>query len=78
MKNGHETTMKSPDQYRHFAQMCRLIARNGSIEGPKDEILEMAETWERLADGTQDVLRRGPLIGTSQEGIDLYRFLEAL
>ena len=78
MRNGRETTMKTPDQYRHFAHMCRSIARAEAIDASKEEILEMASTWERLADGTQDVLRRGPLIGTSQEGIDLYRFLEGL
>ena len=50
MKNVREVTMRSPDQYRHFALTCRLIAQEEALDGSKEEMLEMAETWEKLAD----------------------------
>ena len=52
--------MKKASEYRQHAEECRVLA-NGTAPGPhRDQLLEMARTWDRLADERSDFVRRHP------------------
>ena len=51
--------MKKASEYRSHAEECRQLA--GIMEGEqKQQLLEMAATWERLAQERADLVRRHP------------------
>ena len=41
--------MKKASEYRHHAEECRALA-NGMAGEQRDQLLEMAATWEKLGD----------------------------
>ena len=51
--------MKRASDYRQHAQECRLLASNMDGEH-KAQLVEMAATWDRLADERDELLRRHP------------------
>lgn len=67
--------MKKASEYRSHADECRQLA--GIMEGEqKQQLLEMAATWERLADERSELVRRHPelaLRGEHHEEADLRR-----
>ena len=40
---------KRAEEYRHLAQGCRSVARTLSTREARNDMLEMADQWERLA-----------------------------
>ena len=42
--------MKKAEEYRQNAKECRDLTRGMEAGEQRDQLLEMAETWERLAE----------------------------
>ena len=42
-------SVKKASEYRQHAEECRALARRMPDGDPRDQLLRMAETWERLA-----------------------------
>ena len=58
--------MKKASDYRVHAEECRALARN--MQGDqRDQLLEMAATWERLAGDRSDFIRRHPELASKDE-----------
>lgn len=51
--------MKKASEYRKHAEECRTLARGVTGE-QRDQLLEMAATWERLAEERADFIRKHP------------------
>jgi hypothetical protein len=51
--------MKKASEYRQHAEECRALA-NGMTGEQREQLLEMAATWERLADERANLIRRHP------------------
>ena len=51
--------MKKASEYRQHAEECRQLAKG--IQGEqRDRLLDMAATWENLANERSDLIRRHP------------------
>jgi hypothetical protein len=62
--------MKKASEYRQHAEECRILARGMDRGVHRDQLLEMAETWERLAAERSELVARHPelaLHGEAQE-----------
>ncbi len=62
--------MKKASEYRLHAQECRALANAMDHGDQRDQLLEMAATWERLAEERSELVRRNPemaLTGEHQE-----------
>lgn len=58
--------MKKASEYRKHAAECRLLA--SGMEGEqRDQLLEMAATWDRLAEERSDLVRRHPDLALAGE-----------
>ncbi|WP_165842755.1 hypothetical protein [Phenylobacterium deserti] len=58
--------MKKASEYRKHAEECRHLA--ASMEGEqRAQLLEMAVTWERLAEERSELLRRRPAADRSKD-----------
>jgi hypothetical protein len=54
--------VKKASEYRKHAEECRTLARQVP-EGPqRDQLLEMARTWEALADDRDALVQKHPEI----------------
>ncbi len=65
--------MKKASEYRLHAQECRSLANAMDQGDQRDQLLEMAATWERLADERSELIRKNPdlaLTGEHQEELD--------
>lgn len=52
--------MKKASEYRKHAEECRALARHVP-EGPqRDQLLEMARTWDALADDRDALVQKHP------------------
>ncbi|HEX2552166.1 MAG TPA: hypothetical protein VHL98_00595 [Microvirga sp.] len=52
--------MKKASEYRQHAEECRVMA-NQSKPGPqRDQLLEMARTWDKLAEERSELIRKHP------------------
>jgi hypothetical protein len=51
--------LKKASEYRQHATECRALAA-GMSEDQRDQLLEMAATWERLAEERVELVRRHP------------------
>ncbi len=59
--------MKKASEYRTHAVECRDLA--ASMDGEqREQLLEMAATWERLASERSDLVRRHPELALDGEG----------
>lgn len=58
--------MKKASEYRRHAEECRTLAKGMSGE-QRDQLLEMAATWERLAEERADLVRRHPELAVDGE-----------
>jgi hypothetical protein len=59
--------MKKGSEYRQHAQECRALANKMEQGEHRDQLLRMAETWERLADDRDALIRRHPEIAQPGE-----------
>ena len=51
--------MKKASEYRQHAEECRLLAQG--VQGEqRDQLIEMAATWEKLAQDRADLIQRLP------------------
>ena len=53
-------TMKKASQYRQHAEECRVLARGADSENLREQLLIMAETWERLAREREELVIKHP------------------
>lgn len=51
--------MKKASEYRQHAEECRALAQGMQGE-QRDQLIEMAATWEKLAKDRADLIRRHP------------------
>ena len=52
--------MKKASEYRQHAEECRTLAMAMDHGEQRDQLLEMAATWDRLAADRSDLIRRNP------------------
>jgi hypothetical protein len=52
--------MKKASEYRQHADECRAMADQTKPGPQRDQLLEMARTWDKLADERSDLIRRHP------------------
>ena len=50
-------TLKVAD-YRKHAEECRRLAKGAGADHIRDELLKMAENWDKLAEGREKHLAR--------------------
>jgi hypothetical protein len=58
--------MKKASEYRQHAAECRALARQMQGE-QRDQLLEMARTWDQLAADRSELVRRHPELALSGE-----------
>jgi hypothetical protein len=58
--------MKKASEYRKHAEECRALAKGVAGE-QRDQLLEMAATWERLAAERAELIRRHPELALAGE-----------
>jgi hypothetical protein len=59
--------MKKGFEYRQHAQECRALANKMEQGEHRDQLLRMAETWDRLADDRDALISRHPEIAQPDE-----------
>ena len=59
--------MKKASEYRQHAVECRALANTMDQGDQRDQLLEMAATWERLADERSELVRRNPELAFTGE-----------
>jgi hypothetical protein len=59
--------MKKASEYRQHAEECRLLAQGMAQGEHRDQLLEMAATWEKLAADRSELVRRYPELALSGE-----------
>lgn len=59
--------MKKASEYRQHAQECRDLAKQMPQGEQRDQLLEMARTWDNLAAERADLVRRHPELGLAGE-----------
>ena len=62
--------MKKASEYRQHAAECRALANAMDQGDQSDQLLEIAATWERLAQERSELVQRHPelaMIGEHQE-----------
>jgi len=60
-------TMKTASEYRQHAQECRALAQQVPTGEQRDQLLEMARTWDNLAADREKLVRNHPELDTSKE-----------
>ena len=59
--------MKKASEYRQHATECRILANNLDAGEQRDQLLEMAATWDKLAVERSDFVRRNPELALAGE-----------
>jgi hypothetical protein len=60
--------MKKASEYRQHAEECRTLAQGMEPGDQRNQLLEMAATWDNLAADRSDMVRRNPdMDGEHQE-----------
>lgn len=59
--------MKKASEYRQHAEECRALAARMEVGEHRDQLLEMAATWDRLATERSELVRRHPEMGMEGE-----------
>ncbi len=59
--------MKKASEYRRHAEECRAMARQTQPGPQRDQLLEMARTWDNLAADRSEMIRRHPELGLAGE-----------
>lgn len=64
--------MKKASEYRQHAKECRALAAVLEVGEQRDQLLEMAATWDKLAEERSELIRRHPDLAlegeTAEEG----------
>ena len=60
-------TMKTASEYRQHAEECRALARNMTEGEQRDQLLEMARTWDKLAEERSALVQRHPELALTGE-----------
>jgi hypothetical protein len=58
--------MKKASEYRKHAEECRVLAK-GTQGEQRDQLLEMAATWDKLALERSELIRKHPELGMAGE-----------
>jgi len=59
--------VKKASEYRKHAEECRILAKQVP-EGPqRDQLLEMARTWDALASDRDALIRKHPELAQTDE-----------
>jgi hypothetical protein len=58
--------VKKASEYREHAEECRALAKQMPGE-QRDQLLEMARTWDKLAEERSDLVRRHPELALKGE-----------
>jgi hypothetical protein len=59
--------MKKASEYRRHAEECRALAKNMKAGEQREQLLEMATTWENLATERTELVRRHPELALGGE-----------
>ena len=59
--------MKKASEYRLHAQECRELARHMPDGAQRDQLIEMAKTWDNLAAERSDLVGRHPELAIGDE-----------
>ena len=59
--------MKKASEYRQHADECRALAVTMEHGEQRNQLLEMASTWDKLATDRSDLVRRHPELGLEGE-----------
>jgi len=59
--------MKKASEYRQHADECRQLASRMDVGEHRDQLLQMAATWDKLATERSDLVRRHPDLGLHGE-----------
>ena len=62
-----EGAMKKASEYREHAEECRMLANQMEQGDHRDQLLEMAATWDRLALERSELVRRHPELAMEGE-----------
>ena len=62
--------MKKASEYRQHADECRTLAARMDSGEHRDQLLEMAATWDRLADERAQQAKRRPERAGERRNID--------
>jgi hypothetical protein len=62
--------MKTAAEYRKHAEECRVLARQMPEGDQRDQLLEMARTWDNLAETREDLVRKHPDLNTERRSSD--------
>jgi hypothetical protein len=52
--------MKKASEYRQHAEECRVLAQRMELGDQRNQLLEMAATWDKLAADRSELVRRHP------------------
>ena len=58
--------MKKASEYRQHAEECRALAKQMQGE-QRDQLLEMARTWDNLAADREKLVRNHPELDTTEK-----------
>ena len=59
--------MKKASEYRQNAEQCRALARSMPAGNDRDQVLEMAATWDTLATERLRLIQRHPELAIRNE-----------
>ncbi|WP_114947280.1 hypothetical protein [Microvirga calopogonii] len=59
--------MKTAADYRKHAEECRVLAKQLPEGEQRNQLLEMARTWDNLANDREQLVRRHPELDTSKD-----------
>ncbi len=59
--------MKKASEYRQHAEECRALANQMAAGPQRDQLLEMARTWDKLAEERSELIRRHPELALTGE-----------
>ena len=64
---GSWPPMKKASEYRQHAEECRALARGVAAGPQREQLLDMAHTWDKLAEERADLIRRHPELAIDGE-----------
>lgn len=62
--------MKKASEYRQHADECRTLASRMDVGEHRDQLLEMAATWDRLAEERSEMVQRHPEVSGEPRAVD--------
>jgi hypothetical protein len=58
--------VKKASEYRQHAEECRILAKQVPEGIQRDQLLEMARTWDNLADDRDRLVKRHPELDSAK------------